>query len=61
MKTPVNNAAVDTANETNINNNHKSRNELCFKKKNIQNEKKVIIFCEIFSQELFTCAKIGVE
>ena len=30
MKTAVNKATVDTAKETKINNNHKSRNEFCF-------------------------------
>ena len=34
MKTPVNKATVDTAGETKINSNHKSKNEFCFKKKN---------------------------
>ena len=31
---PVNKATVDTAEETKMNNNHKNRNEFCFKKKN---------------------------
>ena len=54
MKTPVNKATVDTAEETKINNNHKSRNEFCFKEKDLQNEKHcfmcIIVLCEIFSQ-----------
>ena len=34
-----------------INNNHKIRNEFCFKKKTLHNEKKgIIACCEIFSQ-----------
>ena len=32
---------MDTAKETKIINNHKSRNEFCFKKKNLRNEKTV--------------------
>ena len=49
---PVNKAtAKDTAKETKINNNHKSRNEFCFKKKNPSQWKKgIIVFCEAFSQ-----------
>ena len=47
---PVNKATVDNAKETKIN-NHKSRNEFCFKKKTLHNEKRVfIVFCEVFSQ-----------
>ena len=34
---PVNKAIVDTAEETKINNNHKNRNEFCFKKKTLHN------------------------
>ena len=49
-KTPVNQATVDNSKETEINNNHKSRNEFCFKKKTLHNGKKGIVFCEIFSQ-----------
>ena len=41
---PVNKATVDTADETKINNNHKSRNEFCFKKKTPHNEKRVLLF-----------------
>ena len=41
---PLNKATVDTAIKTEINNNHKSRNELCFKKKNLHNEKRVLLF-----------------
>ena len=48
---PLNKATVDTAIKTEINNNHKSRNELCFKKKKPSQLKKgIIVFCEIFSQ-----------
>ena len=48
---PVNKTTVDTSKEAKINNNHKSRNEFCFKKKILHNEKKiVIVLCEIFSQ-----------
>ena len=51
MKTAVNKATVDTAKETKINNNHKSRNEFCFKKKTLHNEKMgIIVSWEIFSQ-----------
>ena len=51
MKAPENKAAVNNAKETKINNNHKSRNEFCFKKKTLHNEKKdIIVFCEVFSQ-----------
>ena len=41
---PVNKATVDNAKETKINNNHKSRNEFCFKKKTLHNEKRVLLF-----------------
>ena len=44
VKTPVNKAIVDNAKETKINNNYKSRNEFCFKKKTLQNEKRVLLF-----------------
>ena len=48
MKTPVNKATVDTAKETKITNNHKSR-----KAKTLHNEKMgIIVLCEIFSQLL---------
>ena len=41
----------DTAKETKINNNHKHRNEFCFKKKTLHNEKMgIIVSWEIFSQ-----------
>ena len=51
MKTPVNKATEDTAKESKINNNHKGRNEFCFKKKPLHNEKRVLLFfCEIFNQ-----------
>ena len=51
MKTPVNKATVDTAKEMKINNNHKSRNQFCFKKKTLHNEKtSIIVIHEIFSQ-----------
>ena len=50
VKMPENKATVDTAKDTNINNNHQSRNEFCFKKKALPNEKEYIVFCEIFSQ-----------
>ena len=50
MKTEVNKATVDTAKETKINHNHKGRNEICFKKKILHNEKVGIALCEIFSQ-----------
>ena len=43
MKTPGNKATVDTAKETKINNNHKSRNEFCFKKKTLLNEKRLLL------------------
>ena len=46
----VNKATVDTAKETKINNNHKIRNEICFKKKTLHSEKMGIVLCEIFSQ-----------
>ena len=44
VKTPANKATVDTAKETKINNNHKSRNEFCFKKKHLHNEKRLLLF-----------------
>ena len=47
---PVNKAtAKDTAKETKINNNHKSRNEFCFKKKTLHNEKRVLLLFVKFS------------
>ena len=49
MKTSINKETVDTAKETKINNNHKSRNELCFKKKALHNEKSVLLFFLKFS------------
>ena len=49
VKTSINKATVDTAKETKINNNHKSRNELCFKKKALHNEKRVLLFFLKFS------------
>ena len=51
MKAPENKATADNSKETKINNNHKARNEFCFKKKTLHNEKKgIIVFYEIFSQ-----------
>ena len=50
METAVNKATVDTAKETKINNNYKSRNEICFKKKTLHNEKMSIVLCEILNQ-----------
>ena len=50
METAVNKATVDTAKETKINNNHKSRNEICFKKKTLHNKKMGIVLYETFSQ-----------
>ena len=41
---PANKATVDTAKETKIDNNHKSRNEFCFKKKNLHIEKRLFLF-----------------
>ena len=43
MKTPVSKATDDTAKETKIGSNQKRRNEFCFKKKTLHNEKKGII------------------
>ena len=52
---PVNKITVDNAKETMINKNHKSRNEFCFNKKTLHNENKgIIVFCEIFSQLVCT-------
>ena len=48
---PVNKATVDTAKEMKINNSNKNRNQFCFKKKTLHNEKTSIIdIHEIFSQ-----------
>ena len=44
VKMPLNKATVDTADETKINNNYKSRNKFCFKKKTLHNEKRVLLF-----------------
>ena len=41
---PGNKGTVDTIKEMKINNNHKSRNEFCFKKKTLYNEKRVLLF-----------------
>ena len=45
---PVNKATADIAKETKINNNHKSKNEFCFKKKTLCNEKRVLSFLQNF-------------
>ena len=61
-KTPVNKATVDNAKETKINNNHKSRNEFCFKKKTLHNEKRVLLlFVKFLVNSWFAQAKISVE
>ena len=37
----MNKTTLDTSKEKKINNNHYSRNEICFKKKNFRDEKKL--------------------
>ena len=47
----VNKTTVDTAKEKKINNNHQSKNETCFKKKTLHDEKKgITLFCVFLSQ-----------
>ena len=59
---PVNKAIVDNAKETKINNNHKSRNEFCFKKKFFFTTKKEFVFfgkCLVSNK--FGRTKISIE